>query len=89
MTKYPWLSLSEIAKYEPEMRRLKVSEVARSPRGFLTAYKRHGRLRIGFAWIIKRRAFIARTLPQYRANPTYRRWLSLIAWAYRPDRKFG
>jgi len=36
------LSLKTIKKYEPDMKRLKVSEVARSPRGFLTAYKRAG-----------------------------------------------
>ena len=34
------MSLRTIRKYEPEMRRLGVSKVARSPRGFLTAYKR-------------------------------------------------
>ena len=36
------LSLKTIRKYEPEMKRLKVSEVARSKRGFLTAYKKAG-----------------------------------------------
>lgn len=89
--KYNWLSLSEIRKYEPEMQRLRVSVVARSPRGFLTAYKRWHRLStdVRDKWIIKRNAFIARHLAQYRKNPTYRHWLALVAWAYRPDRKFG
>lgn len=90
MTDYPWLPLSEIAKYEPEMKRLKVSEVARSPRGFLTAYKGvTGPLSLSWAWHRKRRGFIARHMAQYKKNPTYRRWLSLVAWAYRPDRRFG
>jgi len=94
VTDYSWLPLSEIAKYEPEMKRLRVSKVARSPRGFLTAYKRfagggYKRFINRTMWAGKRDAFIARTLPQYKANPTYRRWLSLVAWAYRPDRRFG
>lgn len=83
--RYPWLSLSEIAKYEPEMKRLGVSKVARSPRGFLAAYKRNHFLRFKEgAWNVKRDAFIARHLAQYKKNPTYRRWLALVAWAYKP-----
>jgi hypothetical protein len=39
---YKFMSLSKVKEKEPEMRRLKVSEVARSPRGFLTAYKKEG-----------------------------------------------
>lgn len=87
---YPWLPLSEIAKYESEMKRLGVSKVARSRGGFLAIYKRYsGALGMSWEWMRRRRGFIARTLPQYRKNPTYRRWLSLVAWAYRPDRRFG
>lgn len=82
----PYLPLEVIRKYEPEMRTLEVSEVARSPRGFLTAYKRvngdHNRL--SESWRVKRSAFISRSLPQYKAKPTKRRKLSLIAWAYMP-----
>lgn len=83
---YPWLSLKTIKKYEPDMRRLKVSEVARSPRGFLTAYKRAGGVaeNLSEAWKRKRNAFIARHLAQYKKNPTPRRKLALIAWAYKP-----
>ena len=36
---YRWMSLKDVLRYEPEMQRLGVSKVARSPRGFLTAYK--------------------------------------------------
>ena len=93
MTDYSWLPLSEIAKYEPEMKRLGVSKVARSRGGFLTAYKRFGvPMRKGDAgdyWPSKRRGFIARHMAQYRKNPTYRRWLALVAWAYMPDSRFG
>jgi len=42
MKQYRYMPLSRIKDLEPEMKRLKVSEVARSPRGFLTAYKRAG-----------------------------------------------
>ena len=40
MQEYNYIPLDTIRRYEPEMERLKVSEVARSPRGFLTAYKK-------------------------------------------------
>lgn len=80
------MSLIRIREKEPEMRRLKVSEVARSPRGFLTAYKRAGGNpnNLSEAWHNKRRGFIARHLVQYRQNPTQRRKLALNAWAYEP-----
>jgi len=82
---YKFMSLSEISKYEPEMERLKVSEVARSPRGFLTAYKRAGSSSsLSESWRKERDGFIARHLAQYNDNPTYRRQLALIAWAYMP-----
>jgi hypothetical protein len=35
-------------------------------------------------WAQRRDSFIARTLPAYDANPTHRRALALIAWAYLP-----
>ena len=86
---YKYLTLSEIAKYEPEMRRLKVSTVARSLRGFLTYYKRIGGKpdKVNDHWRVKRDGFIARHLVQYNRNPTYRRFLALVAWAYRPRAK--
>lgn len=85
MTQHQWMPLIDVLSYEPEMHRLKVSAVARSSRGFLTAYKRAGKgSRMTEAWRRKREAFIARHLAQYRKNPTYRRQLALIAWAYKP-----
>lgn len=82
---YKFMPLSAIKEKEPEMRRLKVSEVARSPRGFLTAYKRAGSPdRLSEAWKTKRRGFIARHKAQYDKKPTSRRRLALQAWAYNP-----
>ena len=82
------LSLKTISKYEPEMRELKVSRVARSPRGFLTAYKKAGSAgNLSDYWKNRRKGFIARHNAQYRKNPTYRRRLALIAWAYDPERQ--
>lgn len=68
------------------MRALGVSKVARSPRGFLTAYKRVGGSpsKLSEAWKRKRNGFIARHLAQYNVNPILRRKLALIAWAYMP-----
>lgn len=98
-TIYPFLSVDEIARWIPLMRDLGVSEVARSERGFLTAYqdaKTPGGL--PEEWVQKRNAYIARRLGQmdaqatplffergtHRGLPT-RAHLSLIAWAYSPD----
>ena len=80
------MSLSKIKEKEPEMRKLKVSEVARSPRGFLTAYKRAGGnpAKLSEDWQKKRAGFIARHKAQYDKNKTERRKLALIAWAYNP-----
>lgn len=86
MREYSYISLATIKQYEPEMRRLGVSVIARSPQGFLAAYKKAGGKlsRLSDYWRQKRSAFIARHLAQYRDNPTYRRKLALIAWAYMP-----
>jgi hypothetical protein len=69
------------------MERLGVSEVARSPRGFLTQYKRVGGNpdKLSLEWKVKRHGFIRRHLAQYRKNKTLRRKLALYAWAYNPD----
>lgn len=81
------LSIKTIKKYEREMRRERVSEVARSPRGFLTAYKRAGSPnKLSDEWKRKRENFIARHGVQYKKNPTRRRRLALIAWAHDPER---
>ena len=85
-----------IEKFVPMMRRRGVSEISRSPIGFLTAYfnadgdpkKMHPE------WLTKRDGFIARHMAQVIRNdePLYdargfptRRHLALIAWAYTPD----
>jgi len=81
------LSLKTIKKYEPEMREKGVSKVARSPRGFLSVYKRAGSpTNLSDEWKRKRKAFLARHGIQYKKNPTRRRRLALIAWAHDPER---
>lgn len=89
-----YMRLSEIKKYEPQMRRLGVSTVARSPRGFLTAYKKAGGRpdRLSAYWRRRRDNFVARHLAQVkkRGEPMRkgggysRRALALIAWAWKP-----
>jgi hypothetical protein len=92
---YRFLPLSTIERWEPEMERRHVSEVARSRRGFLTAYREAGGHSQALSpdWIAKREGFIARHMAQVIANdeplfvkgePT-RRHLALIAWAYSPQ----
>lgn len=87
MKEYPYLPLSKISKHEKEMRSLGVSKVARSPRGFLTAYKRaDGKpTNLSEAWRRKRHGFIARHMAQYKKDRGHRRRLALIAWAYDPE----
>lgn len=86
---YPWMSLSSVLRYVPEMERYKVSEVARSQRGFLTQYKKaRGNWRqLNEYWQRRRMNFVKRHLAQYNPNPTYRHYLALIAWAYMPSKK--
>ena len=85
MTQYKLMKYEDIKPYIPDMERLKVSEVARSNSGFLTYYKSNPML--NEQWAKKRNGFIARTLPAYEKNPTYRRFFSLIAWAFYPGPK--
>lgn len=92
-----YLPLACIARHEPAMRARGVSTVARSPRGFLTAWKRAGGdpAKLSPYWRQRRAGFIARHMAQMEQHhepprgpdgaPT-RRHLALIAWAYSPER---
>jgi len=91
-----WLTLDEIAAWIPLMRAWRVSEVARSSRGFLRAFARADGDPDNLSpyWRDRRNAFIARHVAQVKQRgeplmrdglPT-RRHLALIAWAYSPQR---
>jgi hypothetical protein len=84
-----WMKLSEIDKYMDEIVRLKVSVIARAPGGFLSEYrKHHGKHKlVNDYWRNKRTHFIARHLNLYNKDRSYRHYLSLIAWAYKPANK--
>jgi len=93
--KYRWLSLNTVLKFLPEIERQNVSKVARSERGFITHYQKYRYAdkmkkmivpEKNRTWEEERNLFIDRTLPAYQAQPTYRRYLSLIAWAYDPNK---
>lgn len=88
---YKLLSKNQIEEFLPLIQAEKVSLRARKPDGFLTVYlsgkniattpypeKEHSYLR-------ERELFIKRTLASYVKKPTIRRFLSLVAWAYKPD----
>jgi hypothetical protein len=94
MTSPAWLRLSTIRHYEPLAEALGVSEVARSERGFLTAYRKAGGspARLSEWWRNRRDNFVKRHMAQLKAHgeplwvaglPT-RRHLALIMWAYSP-----
>ena len=82
---YPTVPLPEIERYESLAKRMEVSEVARSSRGFLTALRYYGWRNLPVKWQRKRNAFIARHLAQYRVQPTMRRWLALMMWGYKAN----
>lgn len=91
MPEFPVLSNQLANSFVPHMRRLGVSEVARSQRGFMTAWNRYGGSvwthtdpKYGQAWCDRRDNFVARHMEQFKKNPTLRRFLALVAWAYSP-----
>lgn len=88
------MSLTAIARYVPIAKQRGVSTVARSPRGFLTAYRKAGgkKSKLSIYWRRRRAAFIARHMAHVRkrgeslkknGKPT-RRALALMMWAYQP-----
>lgn len=90
---YDWMPVELVESIVPTLIENGVSEVARSSRGFITAYSRFRtpmRMAIEFVpgervtWAQKRELFIRRTLATYKKNPSYRRALSLMAWAFMP-----
>jgi hypothetical protein len=88
---YALMDREDIRKYIPDMQALGVSEVARSPKGFLFSYMQYGSRMLDtippdskITWRKIRENFIHRHLEQYKKNPTPRRRLALIAWAYSP-----
>lgn len=74
---------------------LNVSQRARKADGFYTVYiKNKGNLDVlsklkypgkKHSYLDERNQFIARHLVQYKKNPTDRRRLALIAWAFLPN----
>lgn len=80
---YDTVPLSEIERYEKLAKRMEVSEVARSSRGFLSALRYYGWRELPRKWMRKRNAFLARHMAQYRKHPTMRRWLALMMWGYK------
>lgn len=87
------LPLAEVERWEPLAASSGVSEVARSARGFLGAYRAaKGRFdKLPAAWRTKREGFLARHLAQAKGEAMFdesgmptRRHLALIMWAYSP-----
>jgi hypothetical protein len=79
---YKFVPYNEVMKYMPLIIANKVSEVARSKGQFLDQYKKYG-TNLPEHWLVKREGFIKRHLAQYKINPTLRRQLALMAWAYK------
>ena len=92
LKEYKWMSYTAAAAYIPEAKKYKVSEVARSRTGFMGVYKRKktssnmrkAQYSSTQTWGRRRINFIKRHMAQYKKNKTYRRWLALVMWAYKP-----
>ena len=97
---HAWMSIGAIDRLRPEMVKRHVSEVARSPRGFLRQYRKAGGRfsKLTPYWRRRRNNFVKRHLAQARNNREKlwdpkkkrysRRGLALVAWAYDPKRKY-
>ena len=97
-SEFKWMSYADAARHRTAAARCRppVSAVARSARGFMGQYRlaktpssMRDRPVAGYknqTWGQRRRNFIKRHLAQYRrpGGRTYRRWLALVMWAYRP-----
>ena len=93
---YPWMTVEQMESMLPTIAANGVSTVARSPRGFASAYmafrtpERMAKEWVPgerLTWAQKRELFIRRTLAQYKKKPSHRRALALMAWAYMPNLK--
>lgn len=84
-TQFPFLRLKTIEMYLPMIEDYKVSIQARKPGQFLDIYKTYGQ-QLPNKWMEKRENFIKRHIVQYRENPTIRRRLAIITWAYDPEK---
>lgn len=86
--KYPFLNIKTIEMYMPLIIDYNVSIQARKPKQFLDMYKTHEQ-QLPVKWIEKRENFIKRHIVQYRENPTIRRRLAMITWAYDPEKNLS
>lgn len=81
MSNYNFIPISIIDKNMAEIKRLKVSVRARERNQFLDMYRKYG-TKLPAEWIKKRNGFIARSYAAYLINPTKRRQLALLCWAF-------
>jgi hypothetical protein len=88
---YTLMTPDEVRQYIPDMQALGVSKVARTSAGFTGQYLLNGASILDrnpqgsqITWRRTRSNFIYRHMQQYKQNPTKRRKLALIAWAYMP-----
>jgi hypothetical protein len=88
---FPVMQRQTAERFVPFMRQFDVSEVARSPRGFFNQWGRFGSdvwdrpdPKFNQLWRVRRDNFCKRHSEQFRRNPTLRRFLALVAWAYSP-----
>ena len=80
---YSFIPYRTIISHLDEIKQEKVSVRARERGQFLEMYSQYG-VNLPEAWLLKRENYIKRSYASYKLNPTRRRYLSLIVWAYQP-----
>jgi hypothetical protein len=95
-TDFEFVSPNQVKKYVPNAEQEGVSTVARSAYGFVRAFEEANgdpealkRMLCPSGtqtWFEKRENFLKTTYVQYAKKMSYRRWLSMIMWAYKAPR---
>jgi hypothetical protein len=79
---FKYADIKKIDQMMPLIEKEKVSIIARGKDQFLSNYRKYGQNNLPDNWKIKRENFIKRHLVSYKKNPTLRRKLALLVWAY-------
>jgi hypothetical protein len=89
---FPLITEEELKKQLPLIRQEGVSKRARRKDGFLSVYLRDGFSGLSkpypgkeHSYLVERENFIKRHMAQFLISPSLRRYLALVAWAYKPE----
>jgi hypothetical protein len=81
LDKFPFINKDKLIDYIDVADEYDVSEKARSNNQFVDNFINNN---IDNYWCKKRYSFLSRQYASFKKNPTFRRYISLIMWAYDP-----